>query len=98
MCNTIIDNMKAEDAMDDIRDIAKRIVKLFKEDKDFEEKYDRNPAGAIEEVLGIDLPDEKLNKLIDIIEDKLDLDDFDMDDLLDKDKIPGLSGFGKLPD
>ena len=84
--------------MDNIRDIAKRIMEIMKDDDEFEAKFDRNPAKAIEEVLGIDLPDEKVNSIVKIVKEKLDLDDFDMDDLLDEDKIPGLSKFGKLPD
>jgi len=84
--------------MDNIRDIAKRIMEIMKDDDKFEAKFDRNPAKAIEEVLGIDLPDEKVNSIVEIVKEKLDLDDFDMDDLLDEDKIPGLSKFGKLPD
>jgi len=84
--------------MDNIRDIAKRLIEIMKDDDKFEAKFDRNPAKAIEEVLGIDLPDEKVNDIVRIVKAKLDLDNFDLDDLLDKDKIPGLSKLGKLLD
>lgn len=84
--------------MDNIRDIARRIMEIMKDDDEFEAKFDRNPAKAIEEVLGIDLPDEKVNSIVEMVKEKLDLDDFDMDDLLDKDKVPGFSKLGKLPD
>ncbi|MBQ8218019.1 MAG: hypothetical protein IJZ91_08695 [Oscillospiraceae bacterium] len=84
--------------MDNIRDIAKRLIEIMKDDDKFEAKFDRNPAKAIEDVLGIDLPDEKVNSIVKIVKAKLDLDNFDLDDLLDKDKIPGLSKLGKLLD
>ena len=84
--------------MDNIKDIAKRLIEIMKDDDKFEAKFDRNPAKAIEEVLGIDLPDEKVNDIVRIVMAKLDLDNFDLDDLLDKDKIPGLSKLGKLLD
>lgn len=84
--------------MDNIKDIAKRLIEIMKDDDKFEAKFDRNPAKAIEDVLGIDLPDEKVNSIVKIVKSKLDLDKFDLDDLLDKDKIPGLSKLGKLLD
>ena len=84
--------------MDNIKDIAKRLIEIMKDDDKFEAKFDRNPAKAIEEVLGIDLPDEKVNSIVKIVKTKLDPDNFDLDDLLDKDKIPGLSKLGKLLD
>ena len=84
--------------MDNIRDIAKRLLEIMKDDDKFEAKFDRDPAKAIEEVLGIDLPDEKVNSIVKIVKTKLDPDNFDLDDLLDKDKIPGLSKLGKLLD
>lgn len=84
--------------MDNIRDIAKRLIEIMKDDDKFEARFDKNPAKAIEEVLGIDLPDEKVNNIVKIVKAKLDLDNFDLDDLLDKDKIPGLSKLGKLLD
>ena len=84
--------------MDNIRDIAKRLIEIMKYDDKFEARFDKNPAKAIEDVLGIDLPDEKVNSIVKIVKAKLDLDNFDLDDLLEKDKIPGLSKLGKLLD
>ena len=84
--------------MDNIRDIAKRLIEIMKDDDKFEARFDKNPAKAIEDVLGIDLPDEKVNSIVKIVKSKLDLDNFDLDDLLEKDKIPGLSKLGKLLD
>lgn len=82
--------------MDNIKDIAKKILEIMKDDDAFEAKFDKNPAKAIEEVLGIDLPDDKVNSIVKLVKTKLDLDNFDLDDV--KDKIPGLSKLGKFFD
>lgn len=78
--------------MDNIRDIAKRIKAIMKDDDQFEAKFDRNPAKAIEEVLGIDLPDEKVNKIVTLVRTKLDSDR--IEDLLEE----GKAKIGKLLD
>lgn len=78
--------------MDNIRDIAKRIKAIMKDDDQFEARFDRNPAKAIEEVLGIDLPDEKVNKIVTLVRTKLDSDR--IEDLLEE----GKAKIGKLLD
>ena len=78
--------------MDNIKEIAQRIKAIMKDDDRFEAKFDRNPAKAIEEVLGIDLPDEKVNKIVTIVKTKLDSDR--IEDLLEE----GKAKIGKLLD
>ena len=78
--------------MDNIIEIARRIKAIMKDDDKFEAKFDRNPAKAIEEVLGIDLPDEKVNKIVNIVRTKLDSDR--IEDLLEE----GKAKIGKLLD
>lgn len=80
--------------MDNLKDIAKRILDIIRDDDAFEAKFDRNPAKAIEEVLGVDLPDEKVNKIVKLVKTKLDPDKFDLDDLLEE----GKARIGKLLD
>lgn len=80
--------------MDNLKDIAKRIMDIIRDDDAFEAKFDRNPAKAIEEVLGVDLPDEKVNKIVKLVKTKLDPDKFDLDDLLEE----GKARIGKLLD
>ena len=78
--------------MDNIKEIAQRIKAIMKDDDKFEAKFDRNPAKAIEEVLGIDLPDEKVNKIVTIVKTKLDSDR--IEDILEA----GKAKIGKLLD
>ena len=78
--------------MDNIKEIAQRIKAIMKDDDKFEAKFDRNPAKAIEELLGIDLPDEKVNKIVTIVKTKLDSDR--IEDLLEE----GKAKIGKLLD
>lgn len=80
--------------MDSIRDISKRIADIIEDDDSFERKFDRNPAKAIEEVLGIDLPDEKLNRVVSMVKEMLHRDKGDFDDPIDK----AVSKIGKLLD
>lgn len=80
--------------MDNIKDIAKRVMEIIRDDDRFEAKFDKNPAKAIEEVLGVDLPDEKVNKIVRVVKAKLDPDNFDFDDFLDE----GKAKIGKLLD
>ena len=80
--------------MDNIREIAKRIMDIIRDDDQFEAEFDKNPAKAIEDVLGVDLPDEKVNKIVKLVKGKLDLDKFDLDDLLEE----GKAKIGKLLD
>ena len=80
--------------MDNIRDIAKRLMDIIRDDDQFEAKFEKNPAKAIEDVLGVDLPDEKVNKIVKLVKGKLDMDKFDLDDLLEE----GKAKIGKLLD
>lgn len=40
------------------------IMNKMKNDKDFSKKLSENPAKALEEVTGLDLPDEQVNQLV----------------------------------
>ena len=48
-------------------DIADKI-----KDKDFQEDLKSDPTKAVEGITGIDLPNDKINKVIDAAKDKLD--------------------------
>ena len=61
--------------MDNIRDIAKRLIEIMKDDDKFEARFDKNPAKAIEDVLGIDLPDDIMEKVVAGVKAKISIDD-----------------------
>ena len=55
----------------DIKAKIEQIVKKLMSDKDLLNKFNTNPAAVIEELVGVDLPDELVNQLIDGIKAKL---------------------------
>ena len=58
----------------DIKAKIEEIVKKLLSDKKLMEKFDRNPASVIEELIGIDLPDDQVNQLVNGIKAKIKLD------------------------
>lgn len=58
----------------DIKAKIEEIVKKLTSDKELMAKFDKNPTAVIEELTGIDLPDDQINQLIDGIKAKLNLD------------------------
>ena len=58
----------------DIKAKIEEIVKKLMNDKNLMAKFERNPVSVIEELIGIDLPDQHVNQLIDGIKAKIKLD------------------------
>lgn len=71
----------------DIKAKVEEIVNKIKNDKGFADEFKANPVKAVENVVGVDLPDDQINKLVDGIKAKISVDDV-------KEKVGGL--FGKL--
>lgn len=69
-----------------IKDKVDGIVDKIKSDKTLLARFKSEPVKVVEELVGIDLPDDQLEKLADAVKAKIDLD-----------KIGGLLGglFGK---
>ena len=70
----------------DIKAKIEQAAKKLLSDKDLLAKFEKNPASVIEELIGMDLPDDQIEKLADAVKAKIDLD-----------KIGGMLGglFGK---
>lgn len=68
--------------MDNIKEKIEEIVNKVKNDKDFAKKFKEEPIKALEDVIGIDLPDEKINEIITAVKAKIKLDD--LDNVVDK--------------
>ena len=65
------------------------IVDKIKENKDLLEKFDKEPVAVLESIIGIDLPNDQIEKVIDAVKAKLTIDDI-------QDVIGGLGKlFGK---
>ena len=60
--------------MDNIKEKAEQIVAKLRSDEKLMEKFQKNPASVLEEYLGVDLPDDQVNKLVEAIKAKVQLD------------------------
>lgn len=58
----------------DIKAKIEEIVKKVKSDKNFGKKFMDDPVKAVESILGIDLPDDQINSIIDGVKAKLSID------------------------
>lgn len=71
--------------MKNIKEKIEEIVNKVKNDKDFAKKFQEEPIKALEDVIGVDLPDDKINEIINTVKAKIKLDDSKI-----VDKIKGL--------
>lgn len=68
------------DIMEMLKDKIEEIVEKIKNDKDIAAKFQKDPIALVEQLLGVDLPNEQLQTVVDAIKAKVDLDK--MGDLL----------------
>ena len=77
----------------DIKAKIEEIVEKIKSDKSLFTKFKNEPVKTIESLIGIDLPDEQIEKIVDGVKAKISVDDI-------ADKLGGIGGmlgglFGK---
>ncbi len=73
----------------DIKGKIEEIVEKLKKDDDLKEQFTKNPISAIEKLIGVDLPDDKIDAVVDGVKAKLTADKVG-------DAVKGLGGlFGK---
>lgn len=60
--------------MDSIKEKAQELVKMITEDKELMELFKTEPVKAVEKVLGVDLPDDMVQKIIDSVKAQITLD------------------------
>lgn len=58
----------------DIKAKAEEIVAKIKADKNLAAKFKANPIETIEGLIGVDLPDDKIKKVVDLVKSKLTAD------------------------
>ena len=58
----------------DLKAKIEEIVKKLTTDKTLMARFERNPVSVIEQLIGIDLPDDQVNQLIEGIKAKIKLD------------------------
>ena len=73
----------------ELKEKAEGLVEKIKNDKDIAAKFQKDPIATVESLLGIDLPNDQIQGVVDFIKTKLSLDTLG-------DKLGGLKGlFGK---
>lgn len=58
----------------DIKEKVEEIVEEVKDDENFKKEFKENPVKALEDLLGVDLPDEQMKALAEGIKAKLNMD------------------------
>ncbi len=69
----------------DIKAKVDEVVDKVKNDPDFASNFQSNPIGAVEKVVGVDLPDDVINNIVDTVKSKISFDGI-------ADKLGGLFG------
>ena len=59
----------------DIKKIIEDIIAKIKGDKDITEKFQKNPTKTVEGLIGVDLPDDQVNAVVEGVKAKINLDD-----------------------
>ena len=70
----ILDKVGGDDGFD-IKELAEKAVETIKGDDNLLESFKTNPIKVVEKVLKIDLPDEILEKIVEIVKTKINVDD-----------------------
>jgi len=60
--------------MENIKEIIEKIVDKVKNSGDLKKKLEENPAALIKEVIGIDLPADVIDKVVDGVKAKITVD------------------------
>ena len=85
--------------MEQIKKKIEEVVQKVKADKNFAAKFQKDPAKALEGVLGVELPEEQINAVISGVKAKINLDtvsgmlDSDGDGKPDLGSLSKLGGF-----
>lgn len=73
----------------DIKEKIESIVKKLLSDKNLLEKFNKNPAKVIEDLLEVDLPDDLVNQIVEGVKAKIKLEKVG-------DALEALGGLGSL--
>lgn len=58
----------------DIKAKVEELVKKIQSDEALQAKFRQDPIAAVEELIGMDLPNDQIEKLADMVKAKIDLD------------------------
>ena len=66
---------KETKALEEIKELIEKAVDLLQKDPALMENFKKNPIKVVEKLLGIDLPDDKIEAIVQGIKAKLQIDD-----------------------
>ena len=66
----------------DIKEKIESVIEKIKKDPSIKEQFEKDPVKAIEKILGVDLPDDMVEKIVDGVKAKLTVDS--ISDVADK--------------
>lgn len=58
----------------DLKTKAEEIIAKLKKDPKLLDKFTKNPVPVVEELVGMDLPDDQINQVVNLIKTRIDLD------------------------
>ena len=61
--------------MDEIKELIEKAIDKLKDDDNLMESFKKDPINVVEKLLNVDLPDDKLEAIVDGIKAKLQIDD-----------------------
>ena len=60
--------------MENLKEKIEEIVKKIQNDKNISNEFKKNPIGTVEKLIGIDLSDNEIMKVVDAVKTKLTVD------------------------
>ena len=61
--------------MDEIKDLIRKLADKVQSDDEIKELFKKEPVKAVEKILGVDLPDDVVKKIIDGVKASITIDD-----------------------
>ena len=58
----------------DIKEKIEEIIEKIKKDETIAKKFQKDPVSTVEQLIGIDLPNDQIEKIVDAVKAKIDLD------------------------
>lgn len=58
----------------DIKQKVEELVEKIQNDKEILAKFQKNPVSTVEGLIGIDLPNDQIEKVVDLVKAKIDMD------------------------
>lgn len=58
----------------ELKEKAEELIEKIKNDKDIAAKFQKDPISTVEELLGVDLPNDQIMAVAEFIKTKIDLD------------------------